>query len=154
MNCPFCQAEDTKVMDSRLVNEVNQVRRRRICSHCNERFTTYETVELIMPRVIKRDQSRVSFEEDRLRNGMLRALEKRPVSTADIDTSVMNIIHKIRATGEKEISSDQIGEWVMDELRKLDDVAYVRFASVYRRFQDLESFKAEIEKMLRNTQNT
>ncbi|MDF2691557.1 MAG: ATP-cone domain protein, partial [Gammaproteobacteria bacterium] len=148
MNCPFCQAEDTKVMDSRLVNEVNQVRRRRICSKCNERFTTYETVELIMPRVIKRDQSRVSFEEDRLRNGMLRALEKRPVSTADIDTSVMNIIHKIRATGEKEILSDLIGEWVMDELRKLDDVAYVRFASVYRRFQDLESFKAEIEKML------
>jgi transcriptional repressor NrdR len=107
-----------------------------------------------MPRVIKRDQSRVSFEEDRLRNGMLRALEKRPVSTADIDTSVMNIIHKIRATGEKEILSDLIGEWVMDELRKLDDVAYVRFASVYRRFQDLESFKAEIEKMLRNTEKT
>jgi len=153
MNCPFCQAEDTKVMDSRLVSEVNQVRRRRICSQCNERFTTYETVELIMPRVIKRDQSRVSFEEDRLRNGMLRALEKRPVSTADVDTSVMNIIHKIRATGEKEISSDLIGEWVMDELRKLDDVAYVRFASVYRRFQDLESFKAEIEKMLRATKN-
>jgi transcriptional repressor NrdR len=154
MNCPFCQAEDTKVMDSRLVNEVNQVRRRRICSQCNERFTTYETVELIMPRVIKRDQSRVSFEEDRLRNGMLRALEKRPVSTADVDASVMNIIHKIRATGEKEIPSDLIGEWVMDELRKLDDVAYVRFASVYRRFQDLESFKAEIEKMLRNTEKS
>jgi transcriptional repressor NrdR len=154
MNCPFCQADDTKVMDSRLVNEVNQVRRRRICSQCNERFTTYETVELIMPRVIKKDQSRVSFEEDRLRNGMLRALEKRPVSTADVDTAVMNIIHKIRATGEKEILSDQIGEWVMDELRKLDDVAYVRFASVYRRFQDLESFKAEIEKMLRSTQSS
>jgi transcriptional repressor NrdR len=152
MNCPFCQAEDTKVMDSRLVSEVNQVRRRRICSVCNERFTTYETVELIMPRVIKRDQSRVSFEEDRLRNGMLRALEKRPVSTADVDAAVMNIIHKIRATGEKEILTDQIGEWVMDELRKLDDVAYVRFASVYRRFQDLESFKAEIEKMLHNTE--
>ncbi|MDO8954638.1 MAG: transcriptional regulator NrdR [Gammaproteobacteria bacterium] len=153
MNCPFCQAEDTKVMDSRLVNEVNQVRRRRICSTCNERFTTYETVELIMPRIIKRDQSRVSFEEDRLRNGMLRALEKRPVSTAAVDASVMAIIHKMRASGEKEITSDQIGEWVMDELRKLDDVAYVRFASVYRRFQDLESFKAEIEKMLRATES-
>jgi len=149
MNCPFCNTPDTKVTDSRLVTETNQVRRRRVCQSCNERFTTYENVEVVMPRVIKRDESRVSFDEERLRQGILRALEKRPVSMNDVDAAIVNIMHQIRATGEKEIPSSAIGEHVMMELKKLDEVAYVRFASVYRRFRDLESFKKEIDSLLR-----
>jgi transcriptional repressor NrdR len=149
MNCPFCGAPDTKVTDSRVVAETNQIRRRRQCNQCNERFTSYETIEIMMPRVIKSDQSRVSFDLERIRNGMLKALEKRPVSTEDIDDAINRITQRIRTCGEKEIPSQQIGEWVMEELRELDEVAYVRFASVYRHFQDLESFHKEIAKMLK-----
>jgi len=149
MRCPFCHAEDTKVTDSRLATDGLEVRRRRVCLECNERFTTYEIIEVVMPRVVKRDGTRVSFDEGKIRNGMLHALEKRPVSTGDLDEAVKNVVRKIRSSGEKEIASNQIGEWVMDELKGLDDVAYVRFASVYRRFQDLDAFRAEIDKLIR-----
>ena len=149
MNCPFCHAADTKVTDSRLVTETNQVRRRRVCSKCEERFTTYETIEVVMPRIIKRNSVREAFNETKLRQGLEHALEKRPVSTEAIDAAISDIMNDIRGLGEKEISSQTIGELVMKKLKKLDDVAYVRFASVYRRFQDIESFKAEIDKMLR-----
>ena len=150
MYCPFCQATETKVLDSRLLLEGTQVRRRRECTNCQQRFTTYEAVELQMPRVVKRDGTRVSFSEDKVRNGLLRALEKRPVSTEAVDEAMMKIIKQVRAQGDKEVSSEKIGGWVMEQLHKLDDVAYVRFASVYRRFQDLEAFKSEIEKLIKN----
>ncbi len=147
MYCPFCDANDTKVTDSRLMRETNQVRRRRECLICKERFTTYETAELALPSVIKRDNRRDSFSEDKLRAGILRALEKRPVSLEQIELSINHIIQKARASGEREIPSKQIGEWVMDELHNLDQVAYVRFASVYRSFQDIKEFREEISRL-------
>ena len=150
MRCPFCQADDTKVTDSRLVTETNSVRRRRSCEVCNERFTTYENIELMMPRVIKRDDSRAAFDEQKLRHGINLALEKRPVSAEKIDAAMSSILHQIRASGEKEVSSKYIGDLVMKQLKKLDDVAYVRFASVYRRFKDLDEFRQEIEKMIKD----
>jgi transcriptional repressor NrdR len=147
MHCPFCNASDTKVIDSRLVSEGKQVRRRRECIACNERFTTYEVAELAMPRVIKRDSMRQPFDEEKLRNGMRHALQKRPVSTEKLEEAVQRIMHKLRTTGEREISSNAIGELVMEELRSLDQVAYVRFASVYRSFQDLKAFSEEVKKL-------
>jgi len=147
MHCPFCSAEDTKVIDSRLVTEGEQVRRRRKCLHCSERFTTYEKAELMMPRLIKENGSRETFDEEKLRAGFSRALEKRPVSTESVEAAVNRIKHELQATGEREVRSRRVGELVMDALRGLDDVAYVRFASVYRSFQDLSEFQAEIEKM-------
>ena len=146
MYCPFCSAEDTKVIDSRLVAEGGQVRRRRECLSCRERFTTYELAELLMPRVIKSDDTREPFDEDKLRAGLLRALEKRPVGIEQIEGAISHIQHQLRAAGEREITSRMIGERVMTELRELDEVAYVRFASVYRSFQDLSEFRAEQEK--------
>jgi len=150
MQCPFCHADDTKVIDSRLVGEGEQVRRRRECISCTERFTTYETIELILPRLLKRDGSCVQFSEEKLRAGLLRALEKRPVRTDQVDAAIKRILHRLRATGEREIETKVLGEWVMAELRALDEIAYVRFASVYRRFQDIEEFQAEIFR-LKNT---
>ncbi len=147
MYCPFCNANDTKVTDSRLMRETNQVRRRRECLICKERFTTYETAELALPSIIKRDNRRDAFSEDKLRAGILRALEKRPVSLEQIESAISHIIHKARASGEREIPSKQMGEWVMDELRGLDQVAYVRFASVYRSFQDIKEFREEISRL-------
>lgn len=147
MYCPFCNANDTKVTDSRLMRETNQVRRRRECLICKERFTTYETAELALPCVIKRDDRRDTFSEDKLRAGILRALEKRPVSLEQIESAISHIIHKARASGEREIPSKLIGEWVMEELRNLDQVAYVRFASVYRSFQDIKEFSEEISRL-------
>ena len=147
MHCPFCGAEDTKVIDSRLVAEGDQVRRRRECQSCRERFTTYEVAELLMPRVIKQDGSREPFDENKLRAGLLRALEKRPVSIEAIEASIAQIKHYLQATGERELKSLVIGEKVMEQLQKLDEVAYVRFASVYRRFQDLEQFRQEIDRL-------
>ena len=149
MYCPFCGATDTKVVDSRLVTNGDQVRRRRECISCGERFTTFETAELQLPRLIKQDGSRQPFDENKLRAGMMRALEKRPVSLERVEAAVANIKRKLRATGEREIKSLVAGELVMNELRKLDEVAYIRFASVYRRFQDLNEFRAEIERMSR-----
>lgn len=149
MYCPFCSSQDTKVTDSRLIHEGRQIRRRRACPECHMRFTTYEYAELIMPRVVKRDQTRVAFDENKLRGGMLRALEKRPVSTEAIEKALQRIIQRCRSHSDKEIQSEQIGSWVIDELKQLDEVAYVRFASVYRQFQDLKAFQDEIEKLKR-----
>lgn len=147
MYCPFCNANDTKVTDSRLIRESNQVRRRRECLLCKERFTTYEAPELTMPRIIKRDGRRDAFNENKLRAGILRALEKRPVSLDQVDNAITHIIHKARASGEREIASAEMGEWVMAELRSIDEVAYVRFASVYRSFQDIKEFRDEISRL-------
>ena len=147
MRCPFCGAEDTKVIDSRLVAEGDQVRRRRECQSCSERFTSYETAELLLPKVVKQNGVREPFNEDKLRSGILRALEKRPVSVEEIEAAVNHIKHDLMATGEREVSSLKIGEGVMQQLRVLDHVAYVRFASVYRSFQDLEEFRQEIDKL-------
>jgi transcriptional repressor NrdR len=148
MYCPFCGALDTKVIDSRLTDDGSQVRRRRECIQCNERITTFETAELSLPRVIKRDGERCNFNAEKLRAGMLRALEKRPVNTAQIDTAMNRILKQVRSGGEREISSQQLGEWVMQELRAMDQVAYVRFASVYRSFQDINAFHEEIQKLM------
>ncbi|KZZ50610.1 transcriptional regulator NrdR, partial [Oleiphilus sp. HI0122] len=137
MHCPFCKATDTKVYDSRLVAEGDQVRRRRECLSCKERFTTFETAELVMPRVVKQDGTRQPFDEEKLNRGIQRALEKRPVSIESIEKAINNIKYRLRATGERELKSLRIGEEVMKELRDIDEVAYVRFASVYRSFQDI-----------------
>ena len=147
MHCPFCAAEDTKVIDSRLVSEGDQVRRRRECLSCAERFTTYEMAELVLPRIIKQNGSREPFDEGKLRAGLLRALEKRPVSVEDIEGDINHIKHALRATGEREVKSLVVGELVMAALKKLDQVAYVRFASVYRSFQDIAEFRNEIERL-------
>ena len=149
MHCPFCNAEDTKVIDSRLVADGCQVRRRRECTSCAERFTTYEGAELLMPRLIKRDGSREPFDEQKLRAGLLRSLEKRPVSVEQVEESVNRIKQRLRATGEREIKSLAVGEEVMNALKDLDEVAYIRFASVYREFQDLNQFREEIERLER-----
>ena len=147
MRCPFCGTDDTRVIDSRLAEEGDQVRRRRECPRCQERFTTFERAELQLPQVIKSDARRELFSAEKLRTGIQRALEKRPVDTARIDALVQHIVRRLLAVGEREVSSRQIGEWVMAELKHLDPVAYVRFASVYRSFQDVSAFRAEIERL-------
>ncbi len=147
MYCPFCHAEETKVIDSRLVADGAQVRRRRQCLLCFERFTTFETAELIMPLIIKRDGRRELFSVDNLRAGMLRALEKRPVGMDAVEDAIVIITQKIRRSGEREVDSRQVGEWVMDQLYRLDHVAYVRFASVYKRFKDVSEFRQTIDQM-------
>lgn len=147
MHCPFCAHEETKVTDSRLAGEGRQVRRRRECLKCGERYTTFETAELVKPHLIKQDGTREPFDEAKLRRGIVRALEKRPVSTEDIEALIMRIVYRLSVVGERELASRQLGEWVMEELRDLDEIAYVRFASVYRRFQDVEAFRKEIERL-------
>jgi transcriptional repressor NrdR len=147
MHCPFCGHEETKVTDSRLAGGGAQIRRRRECLSCSERFTTFESAELVMPLVVKTDQNRVPFDEAKLRSGMIKALEKRPVSREAVDEALERICHKLRSLGEREVSSRAIGELVMEELHHLDEVAYVRFASVYRSFQDVEAFRREIEQL-------
>lgn len=147
MHCPFCSHVETKVIDSRLVTNGDQVRRRRECLACNERFTTFEVAELVLPRIIKRDGSRAPFDEEKLKAGINRALEKRPVSTEQVIAAIGRIKHRLRAQGEREINSELLGEWVMMELRELDQVAYVRFASVYRSFEDVNEFREEISKL-------
>ena len=147
MNCPFCGAIDTKVIDSRLVTEGNHVRRRRECITCEERFTTYESAELVMPRIIKQGGIREPFNEDKLMAGLTKALEKRPVSIEKVEEAITRIKASLRATGEREIQSRDVGEQVMKELRNLDEVAFVRFASVYRSFKDLNEFRAEIDRL-------
>ena len=149
MHCPFCGHDETKVIDSRLAGEGRQIRRRRQCLACNERFTTFETAELVMPRLIKNDNSRQPFDENKLRNSMIRALEKRPVPSDELEEAVGHLIHKLRTMGEREVPSRLVGELVMEELRALDEVAYVRFASVYRRFQDVTEFEDEIKRLQR-----
>jgi transcriptional repressor NrdR len=147
VHCPFCSAEDTKVIDSRLVAEGESVRRRRECLTCGERFTTFETAELVMPRIVKRDGSRVPFDDNKLRRGFSRALEKRPVSVETIEDAITRIMQQLRATGERELPSRAVGEAVMSALREIDAVAYVRFASVYRDFQDVSEFQKEIQNL-------
>lgn len=147
MHCPFCTAVDTKVIDSRLVGDGSQVRRRRQCLVCHERFTTFEVAELVMPRVVKSDEIREPFDEEKLRRGMLKALEKRPVSSDDVEAAINHIKSQLRATGEREIPSKRIGNFVMEQLKKLDKVAYIRFASVYRSFEDVRDFGEEIAKL-------
>ena len=147
MHCPFCSHEETKVIDSRLSGEGRQIRRRRQCLDCNERFTTFESAELVLPRLVKSDNSRQPFDESKLRNSMVRALEKRPVPSDAFEKSVGHLIHRLRTMGEREVPSRMIGELVMEELRGLDEVAYVRFASVYRRFQDVTEFEDEIKRL-------
>jgi len=147
MYCPFCSAQDTKVIDSRLVADGVQIRRRRECLSCTERFTTFETAELVMPRLVKTDGTRQPFDEAKLRAGMLRALEKRPVSMEDLEAAISRICHRLRATGERELPARELGEFVMEELQQLGDVAYVRFASVYRSFQDISEFSAEVDRL-------
>ncbi len=147
MHCPFCSENDTKVIDSRLVADGHQVRRRRQCLACHERFTTFETAELVMPRVIKSNGNREPFDEDKMISGMLRALEKRPVSADSIDLSISTIKSRLRATGEREVPSDLIGNLVMEQLKELDKVAYIRFASVYRSFEDIREFGEEIARL-------
>ena len=145
MYCPFCAEIDTRVIDSRLVSDGSQVRRRRECTSCGERFTSYEIAELVMPKMIKQDGRRQPFDEQKLRTGIMRSLEKRPVSDEDIEQAITRIKSSLRATGEREIPAQQLGEMVMKQLSKLDDVAYVRFASVYRRFKDVQEFRTAID---------
>ena len=147
MHCPFCRHEETKVIDSRLAGEGLQIRRRRQCLGCDERFTTFETAELVLPRLVKRDDRREPFDEAKLRAGVMRALEKRPVAAEDVEAAISRILQHLLATGERELPSSFLGQLVMDELRQLDEVAYVRFASVYRSFQDIEEFRQEIERL-------
>ena len=147
MRCPFCSADETRVIDSRLSEDGGSVRRRRECEVCRERFTTFERAELKMPQIIKSDNRREIYNEDKLRGGMTRALEKRPVDAAAVEKAIGRIRHKLLTSGERELNSRQIGEWVMDELKDLDPVAYVRFASVYRSFQDLEAFREEVQRL-------
>ena len=147
MHCPFCSSTDTRVIDSRLTGEGRQVRRRRECTACAERFTTFETAELVLPYVVKTDGRREPFDEHKLRAGMERALERRPVAAEEVEAAVMRIEHQLRTAGEREVPARILGDLVMEELQDLDQVAYVRFASVYRRFQDVEAFREEVDRL-------
>jgi len=147
MKCPFCQSPDTQVIDSRVSDDGDSIRRRRKCVDCSKRFTTYETVELRMPQVIKQDGTRVEFDLDKLRTGFMRALHKRPVATELVDEAIATISQDVLALGEREIESRRVGEMVMRELHRLDEVAYIRFASVYRSFQGIDDFQAAIKEV-------
>jgi transcriptional repressor NrdR len=147
MHCPFCSTPDTRVVDSRLVSSGEQVRRRRECLRCGERFTTYETAELVLPQMVKHDGNREPFNGEKLRGSMLRALEKRPVGREQVEAAVNRLKQRLRASGEREVQTRLLGEWVMEELRQLDQVAYIRFASVYRSFQDVDEFREEIDRL-------
>ncbi len=145
MYCPFCGATDTRVIDSRLRGDGSLIRRRRECGKCNSRFNTNELPELKLPNIVKSDGSREPFDPDKLRAGLVRALQKRPVSTDAVEEAIQRIIMALRNTDAAELPSRVVGEHVMDELSKLDQVAYVRFASVYRRFEDVQAFREVIE---------
>ncbi len=147
MHCPFCGFVDTKVIDSRLAGEGRQVRRRRECLKCGERCTTFETPELVMPRVVKRDDRREPFDHTKLRNGVVSALQKRPVASEEIERLIERVTHKLQSVGEREVQSGFIGDLVIEELRELDEIAYVRFASIYRSFQDVTEFQDEIHRL-------
>lgn len=147
MHCPFCQHDDTRVIDSRLTDDGGTVRRRRECPACGERFNTFETAELRLPAIVKSDGRREPFDERKLRLGFMRALQKRPVTTAAVDGAVRAVIHALSRRSEREVPSRLVGELVMAQLKKLDQVGYVRFASVYRRFEDLQAFREEVERL-------
>lgn len=150
MHCPFCQHEDTRVIDSRVSEDGATIRRRRGCEQCGERFNTFETAEIKLPALVKNDGRREAFDERKLRVGLERALQKRPVSSDAVDSVLREVMRQLRGVNEREVASRRIGEWVMDELKRLDQVAYVRFASVYRRFEDVQAFREEIEKLERD----
>jgi len=150
MHCPFCQNEVTRVIDSRVSEDGTTIRRRRECERCSERFNTFETVEIKLPAIVKSDGRREAFDERKLRTGVERSLQKRPVASDAVDSVVREIVRQLRAVNEREVFSRLIGEWVMDELKRLDQVAYVRFASVYRRFEDVQAFREEIERLERD----
>lgn len=145
MKCPFCNADETGVIDSRVSEEGDKIRRRRRCLTCDKRFTTYETVELRLPQVVKHDGNRTEFDRNKLLTGFVRALHKRPVPTELVDAAIDRVVHKYLSLGEREVSSRSIGESVMEELYKLDEVAYIRFASVYKSFQDVDDFRDAIK---------
>lgn len=148
MKCPFCSSENTRVIDSRPADDNNSIRRRRMCDECGKRFTTYEKVETIPLIVIKKDNNREQYDRSKIEAGILRACHKRPISANDINKLIDDVETEIFAREEKEIPSDEIGEIVMDKIKDLDDVAYVRFASVYREFKDVNTFMSELKKML------
>jgi len=151
MNCPYCTVADTRVVDSRLIADGLQIRRRRECVKCSERFTTFESAELLMPRVIKqKNNTREPFNEEKLREGLYRSLEKRPVSEEQIESLIEDIKKDVRGTGEREVASRFIGEMVMKNLKKIDEVAFIRFASVYRRFEDITEFSEEVDKLTKD----
>ncbi len=147
MKCPFCNADETGVMDSRVSEEGDKIRRRRRCLTCDKRFTTYETVELRLPQVVKHDGNRTEFDRKKLMTGFVRALHKRPVQTDLVDAAIDRVVHKYLSLGEREVSSLSIGESVMEELYKLDEVAYIRFASVYKSFQGVDDFRNAIKEV-------
>ena len=148
MKCPFCSSENTRVIDSRPADDNNSIRRRRMCDECGKRFTTYEKVETIPLIVIKKDNNREQYDRAKIEAGVLRACHKRPISANDLNKLIDEVETEIFAREEKEIPSDEIGEIVMDKIKDLDDVAYVRFASVYREFKDVNTFMSELKKML------
>lgn len=150
MWCPFCSHENTRVVDSRLTRDGLQIRRRRQCEECGSRFNTYEAPEIKAPRIVKADGGREAFSESKLRDGMLRALEKRPVETREVERAIRSLLQEISNVEDSEIPSALLGEWVMRELSKLDQVAYVRFASVYKRFEDVQAFRDVIERLERD----
>jgi transcriptional repressor NrdR len=147
VKCPFCASEDTQVVDTRANLEANTVRRRRKCLKCEKRFTTYERVDLKMPRLVKKDGSRTDFDRDKLLGSMMLALRKRPVATDEVDAAVDRVIERLRSLGEREISTNRVGDFVMRELAKLDKIAYIRFASVYRNFETPEEFREAVQEV-------
>lgn len=147
MKCPFCHHEDTQVLDTRVSEEGDSIRRRRRCTQCDKRFTTYERVELSMPIIVKKNGSRTEFESSKLRSSLMLALRKRPVSAAQIDTAIASIEEKLLNSGQREVDSGYVGELVMQELKRLDKIAYIRFASVYKNFEDLAEFQEAIAEM-------
>ena len=147
MRCPFCHNDDTQVLDTRVSDEGDTIRRRRRCAKCDKRFTTYERVELVLPAIVKKNGSRVEYSHDKLASSLKLALRKRPVSSDSVDESITRIEEKLLSLGEKEITSERVGELVMRELKRLDKVAYIRFASVYRSFADIESFESALKEL-------
>lgn len=147
MFCPFCGHRDTRVIDTRVTDDGDSVKRRRTCQSCNERFTTFEHAQLRLPQVAKSDGRLEAFDEVKLRGGMLRALQKRPVEADDVEAAVQRVMRQVVATGDRQVTANRVGEFVIAQLRELDEVAYVRFASVYRRFQDIDAFSEEVERL-------
>jgi len=147
MRCPFCQHADTQVLDTRVSDEGSSIRRRRRCPDCDKRFTTYERVELTLPTIVKKDASRVEYDRDKLHGSFMLALRKRPVSADAVDSAIARIEERLLSTGEREVMSERLGELVMRELKKMDKIAYVRFASVYRSFEDIDEFTDAIREV-------
>lgn len=149
MHCPFCSHPDTQVVDSRVSDEGSFIRRRRQCGHCGKRFTTYERPDISFPAIVKKDGRRVPYARPKLRASLDLALRKRPVNTEQVDSAVAGIEEKLLASGVREIASSKLGEWVIQELRQLDKIAYIRFASVYRNFEDVDEFRAAVDEIKR-----